>query len=67
MMLMSFEKLFRDIVCIFLGTLSKDNILTFTLEIMLKSFSYFILKNILFLLDLGKDAFHNLSIFKNNI
>ena len=57
----------RDIVSISLGTLSRDNILTFALEIMLKNFSYFILKKILFLFDLGKDAFHNLSIFKNNI
>jgi len=34
---------------------------------MLKSFSYFILKKILFLFDFEKDAFRNLSIFKNNI
>ena len=44
MILISFEKLSKDIVSIFLGTLSKDNILIFTLKIMLKSFSYFILE-----------------------
>jgi len=34
----------RDIVSVSSGTLFRDNILIFTLEMMLKSFSYFILK-----------------------
>ena len=68
MILISFEKIIqRYCFYSFLGTLSKDNTLIFTLEIVLKSYSYFILKKILFIIDLGKYAFHNLSIFKNNI
>ena len=42
--LISFEKIIQRYCFYFLGTLSRDNILFFTLEIMLKSFSYFILE-----------------------
>jgi len=45
MILISFEKNYLEtLFLLFLGALSKGNILIFTLEIMLKSFSYFILE-----------------------
>jgi len=44
MILISFGKMIQRYCFYFLGTLSRYNILIFTLEIMLKGFSYFIVE-----------------------